>query len=438
MKHLLFFATLISLTAVSQVQSNDDNDHLVAPSTAFIELTELYQQRPVVAPDNNAFVYLLGISAPQNQNPMTVGQNMVDWVNEKIASRGENTASRPETAYAFGQAHETLLETIHCTIREATPCNLAENQALAHSVIADKQWLLARWQTLLDFPTYQNTQTIHIEASSPDYSIQIKLQRLALINLWLNREQYSAQAIKDALEKDYNFHLNQANNASGVVEKMVATALLQNNYYWLNEILKSVGNERASAIIPAYLTQAIPTSVLSMRSAYAGEFQLTVSLFQPYDNDDIMTTEMSDVDKQTLLNAEATLMQKLIAISESSNQRAQIADLADDEDVRKLVDAVGSIISKFIPEGKAISEQRKETVLQYATYMNRVQQSIAIAKAVSVLQDIRQNNIQASAIVDFLAQVSQHNPLTKQPFEWDAQHQQIRIHGIDRSFYLPL
>ncbi len=280
MKLPLLLSLLISLTAVAK-----DNavhiDKTIAPSADFIELTEAYKDRTVIPPEKNAFVYLMGITAPEGKDPITVGQSIIDWSNKQIDNGGKSDSPEPKMFYSLGKNYDELVEKIHCKIRAATPCALDKQQALAREVIHSNKRLLQRWYKLLDFSAYQNIQTIDLMTLFPNYAINIELQRLALIDLWLNRHDYPSGKIKQTLQKDYDFHIRQAANAITLVEKMVAVAKLRQHYYWLNEILKSVDNT-AALITPDYLQQLIPPSALSLRAAYTGELQFFISLFKSY------------------------------------------------------------------------------------------------------------------------------------------------------------
>ncbi len=95
MKRVLLLLTLgISLTAVAKDSATVVADDAVAPSADFIELTKAYQNRPKIALENNAFIYLAGLSAPEDTDPMDFGQKVIDWSNQKIANGGESDTIR--------------------------------------------------------------------------------------------------------------------------------------------------------------------------------------------------------------------------------------------------------------------------------------------------------------------------------------------------------
>lgn len=280
-KNKMMLSLVLGISLTAAVSASERTATKVLPSTDFIELTETYKNRPKVVSENNAFIYLMGLDAPKDSDPMHFGQQVIDWSNQKIANGGKNDAPKPYAPYSIGKTQRILLEKITCNLRQAKPCKLAKHQALARKAISTKAVLLERRQTLLEFPDYNNTMTIDLMASFPDYGSDIMLQQLALVSLWLNRNDYPPEQIKQALQKDHDFRLKQSANAVTLIEKMVAVAGLQNNYYWLNEILKSVDTDTATALTPRYLHKPIPLSALSMQMAYSGELQFFISLFKP-------------------------------------------------------------------------------------------------------------------------------------------------------------
>ncbi len=442
MKCVLLLLTLgISLTAVAKDSATVVADDTVAPSADFIELTKAYQNRPKIAPENNAFIYLVGLIAPEDTDPMAFGQKIIDWSNQKIANGGESGTLEPKAAYSIGGDYERFMKKITCTIRQTNPCTLAKHQELAREIIDNKAILLKRRQTLLTFPDYQNTMTIDLLASVPYYGNDIRLQQLALIDLWLNRNNYAPEKIKQALQKDYDFYLKQSANALTLIEKMIALAGLRHNYYWLNEILKSVDSGRAATLTPRYLETPIPASVLSMRMAYIGELQFYMSLFKPQNADNEfnpLTSQLSDNEKQRLFNYQATLLKRLIRISESTDFQQQLKQLETDSNTQKYIELMTALDKDS--GGKLMEFAFGDTpfeqfVLLVANYIERPYELTAIQKAVKVLQAIRQQTIEPVNIPAFLQQSEQHNPLTQKPFAWDSDKQRIMIKTAEGQIY---
>ncbi len=436
----LLLALGISLIAVAKDSATVVADDTVAPSADFIELTKAYQNRPKIAPENNAFIYLVGLAVPEDTDPMAFGQKIIDWSNQKIANGSKSDTPEPKAAYSIGNDYANLMKKITCKIREKKPCTLAKHQEFAREIIDNKAILLKRRQTLLTLPDYQNTMTIDLLASVPYYGSDIQLQQLALIDLWLNRNNYAPEKIKQALQKDYDFYLKQSANGLTLLEKMVALTGLQHNYYWLNEILKSVDSGRAAALIPRYLETPIPASALSMRMAYVGELQFYMSLFKPQNADDEfnLASQLSDNEKQRLFNYKATVLKKLIRISESNDFQQQLKQLEADNNIQKYVELMTALDKD---SGGKLSEFSfrdtpfEQFVLLIANYIERPYQLTAIQKAVKVLQAIRQQAIKPVKIPAFLQQSEQHNPLTQKPFTWDSDKQRIMIKTTEGQVY---
>ncbi len=445
MKLLLLFSLLISLTSATK-DKVPHNNKTIAPSADFIELTEVYKKRAPVFPENNAFIYLVGITAPENEDPMNFGQTMIDWSNKKVDNGGKNDSPEPKISHSLDKSYEALMQNIDCRMYKAAPCALASQQALARDAIDNNQWLLKRWHKLLDFSAYQNTLVIDLMTLSfPYYTNDSKLQRLALIDLWLNRNNYPPEYIEQMLQKDYDFHILLAANSTTLVDKMIAIVALRNNYYWLNEILNSVDNHTAILIKPDYLQQPIPPSVLSLKTTYAGELQLFISLFKPYNKseDNPILYQFSDNDKQRLFNEQAKFLKKLINISKSADYQVRIKYLMEDSDVIQLLRTTKKLVEKYGGNWDEFNSSMGgyDFMLIYNAYfISLSHQLVAIQKAVNILDKVRQQGIKQDAISEFLNQPQYYNPLTQKPFVWDGDKKQIIIitENDKDTYYLSL
>lgn len=445
MKLIILMTLSLSFAAFAKENLATDKN-AVAPSADFIELTEAYHNRPKIAPKDNAFIYLVGLTAPEGTDPMTFGQQVIDWSNQKVANGGKSDTPEPEIPYGIGDDFKELRRIINCNIRAETPCALAKHQMLARDVVENKAMLLNRYQTLLTFPNYQNILTIDSTSILPTSFVNdANLQRLALMDLWLNRNDYPPEKIKQALQKDYDFRLKKSANANTLVEKMIANAGLKNNYYWLNEILKSVNSDTANKLTPRYLHEPIPSSTLSMRTAYIGELQFFMSLLKPQNADEEfnpIVSQLSDNEKQRLLNTNATLQKTLINISESADYQTQLKQLETNPSVQQYI-ALMTALDK--DSGGKLSEFTfgdtpfEQFVMPLPIYIERSYHLVATLKAVNVLQKIRQQSMKPADIPAFLQHAEQHNPLTGKPFEWNGDTQQIVI-PTEKSFtyYLSL
>lgn len=446
MKKCLSLVLAFSISSIAIAEGDEVANHL-APSADFIELSNIYQNRPKVSPENNAFVYLMGLTAPKNKAPIAFGQSIIDWSNQTIANSGKNNQPRPKRIFSWDDDSSTykLMQKITCNIRKPAPCSLDKYQELARQAINNKADLLQRRQELLALPNYQNIMPVDIMASFPPYGADIQLQQLALIALWLNRNHYSPEKIKQALQKDYDFRIKQATHAVTLVEKVVAVTGLQNHYYWLNELLKSVDNDKATEITPDYLQQPIPQAVLSMQMTFAGELQFFTSVFKKYNTDENLNPTahlLSDTEKQRLLNYKATLLNALIHSSESEDYKAQLEQLKEDKTIRHYLKALKEFSKENggwdIVDNYEGGDDFRELVTPVIKYIDRTQRVVAIQKAVNVLYQMRQQNIKPAEIVDFLNQPKHHHPLTGKAFTWDSEKQQIVIPTDDFTYYLTL
>ncbi len=442
-KFSLLLSLVLALTAVAQEHSVD-KEMVVSPSADFIELTEAYQNRIPIPAEKNGFVYLMGIMAPKNEDPMAYGQAAINWSNNKVANGEKSDSPKPDMCCQLGESYKALLQKTNCQMRATSACTLAKHQMLAREAIEHNQWLLKRWLKLLDFSDYQNSLQIDLIGIFPNTASDVRLQSLALMDLWLNRNNYPPEKIKQTLQKDYDFHIRQAANATNLVEKTIAVGALRNHYYWINELLRSVDNHTATLIAPDDLRQPIPTSALSLKSTYVGELQFIISLYKPHNiGENSPFARISDNDRQHLLNQQSAFLKRLISISESSDYQSQLDHLKDDKVVRQYIASSKAIIKKTEKDWDD-TEDTEDTfailVTNMAVFISRTRQLVAIQRAVNLLETIRQQGIEKDGIPKWLKQPKHYNPTTQKPFIWDGdkKHLIIKTESDKDTYYLSL
>ncbi len=449
MKLTLFFL----LAGISIFSNARETSHqTVSPSAEFIELNLAYEKSLAIQPKNNGFVYLAGIMAKKGDDPMSIGQQLIDEHNTNSDSGCTKQSNIEMFSLLSDTSYQRLKEkSITCSIGSKERCELSQHQKFANSVVKENQWLLKRQRQLLNFSAYKNT--LKVNASMP-FPQNIALQRLSFIDVWIHRLNYTPSEIKQFFEKDYTLNLLRAANATTLLSKVIAIAQLENNYYWLNELLKSVDKDTAKNIIPDYLTQPIPKSVVSFRTAFTGELQFYMSLLNSYHCNEFFTlsSPIGRNDMQRLANSQAKILNILIDISESENYLKKIEQLnVNDEIVQLAKDTLKmtkEIITKHGGDWQEfesivfLGKKGGRAIFKEKIYIIRANQLASIQKAVRLLNEIRTQAIEKEKITDFLNQPENYSPVTHKPFIWDKNTQQIIIKrekgyfGIDRHLSL--
>lgn len=313
MNRFCFILLLLGFT-ISQYTLAEN--HTVVPAVAFETLTKAYQNQPTVADKDDAFVYLMGITAPENQDPVEFGKMLIHQENQ-MAKGEKSILSQQEIAGFSSKEASHFKQKSHCHIRASKPCRIQDEEAWARAILAKQTHLLPRLYILWDLPEYQ--YTLHSTDSQfllPNYGIQFQLQQLFWLNLWIHRHDYSAKKIKQLLQKSSYFYRKQIHNTQNSLDKMMASSLLAQHYYWLNELLQSVDAQTATTMLPENTFQPFESDLLSMRKAYVHEFQLMQAILNE-------TSSFNQNDLQHLFNAKVAVVQELIDLSESKQQNIQ-------------------------------------------------------------------------------------------------------------------
>ncbi|RHW77763.1 hypothetical protein [Colwellia sp. RSH04] len=222
---LYFILVIINLV-------DEDTSPLVL---AFEQTLEQISQVP---DEDNAFIYFMGIEAPEKADFLAIGQKKTKLLSQNI------------TTNALGDSANNLIvpslqfsdDLFGCDIANAveTRCSetLSQNLEAINRLLADTKTLRSRYEKLTQLPAWY--EVLSKEASVTNImqlSTLVNLNHLAMLELWLEATPDKAQHVKDRFEQQGKFLRMQLANSHLLLTKMVALEVYQQFLQWFEFIV---------------------------------------------------------------------------------------------------------------------------------------------------------------------------------------------------------
>lgn len=217
------------------------------PSPQAIALQRVQAQRATVADKDNAFVYLLGITAGEGASPLHVG-SLQRAAMEKGSYIPPETQELARLRYADARPPEVRKLASACG-NDYVECAGALDAGASTQVrqwLSDEAWLLARYRELISLPGWY--ETIPRNGLLPRYQDIMNGQQLLLMQAWLAARQGDTSSVNQLLEQDLRFWRMVLRDADTLISKMIATAAMNRNFAVGNLVLRELGPSQARAV----------------------------------------------------------------------------------------------------------------------------------------------------------------------------------------------
>lgn len=175
------------------------------PSDAVLRARTLIESRPQVPASDNAYVYILGFSAPDEADPQQAGEARFSWIEARGYTPESGSpdpvpdrnlrAKRPER-------FQQLLRSCNATTRS---CAVAIEQSMHElaGALDPNDIVLVRYGRLLERTAWHEPVPFEAGMPMPMYSNVLDGQRLYMAALW--RASGDSSAIRDGLQRDIAF-----------------------------------------------------------------------------------------------------------------------------------------------------------------------------------------------------------------------------------------
>jgi len=403
-------AGLVTLCVLAYLSALAINWRDQEPNAAAVRFTQMFRDRPVVADEDNAYVYLR------------------HW--ELDRDRRKNLSPRLQQ----------FLEA----------CSPGQRQCVAAFDAADG--LFEEWQaadsSLLDHYLAFTAHTGWFEATSfsilesiPAYSGAADGQRLLLLRARQLAMQGDADAVRSLLERDLQFWRMVLQSSDILVSKMIATAALKRHFEWGYRILRKLPAGKLGVAIPDGWRHGISDAERSMIRCMVGEWMFTSEILQN------MTTPQywMDDEETTSDRILGMLARPMMQPQDSKNRAADHywevaqtfeAPLQRFENALHRVDQLTEQITEKAAAPRIynwVGVRGLANLSSFSDFAARVSDIEGVRRVALLAATLRASSIAEKDLPSAIANAELRNPYSDRSFEWDATNGAIVFRGFERN-----
>ncbi|WP_431477809.1 hypothetical protein [Massilia eburnea] len=433
---------LLVLTAVLVVMFINRKDE--PPSEAALKLRKIAESTAPVADRDNAFVYVMGFSAPEDADASVVGLSRVEWLRQYMASPSNRAMPEvPGEKRVSSESRDPDLKSLVVTCKEN---NRACADALERNRVQLSTWtqrevkLIARYERLIEFKQWQELWPSDAHAPFAPFGDVLEAQRLMLFKAWVVADKGGDVACKRLLERDLQFWRMALVDSSSVVPKLIAASALERHFALGNLVLRRLPASKARKAVPDGWLEPFSVRERSMTRAMANELIFADKLMGPairsshfQESDDILGSNslMGKLFGKYLFQPQATLnisAGRLLATAELFDRdhpaitRAADALFASKDFARKdfydlgIYNFAGTIVANLNEPGI------------YAQYGFNVANLEGVRRAALLATQLRSKGVEVVRLAESVSGAELRDPYDGKAFAWDASDKSIVFH----------
>jgi len=187
-------------------------------------LTRFLNKSVVTHQDNHAYFYLMGIDAPANLDPLTVGK--------EIIQRGDTITSQPVRGLE--------LPTNALFITEASKrVDALFNAKNIPTILANNVVLLERYQAFINMKGYQTASTPSLSEPMPSYTHLTYGNRLLILSTVHTAQVSDAATAVTQLTENISSLRLQLTNADNLIGKLIYTTMISESIDALSSLVQT-------------------------------------------------------------------------------------------------------------------------------------------------------------------------------------------------------
>ena len=382
-----------------------------APSAAAVSLASVLQQRPAVAPADNAYVYLMGMDSAPEADVRAAGATRIAAL--ETAARTQSFATLAASASVYRSERSAAVEALSMACgQSASVCGAAlERDPAAASAWAEaERWLHARYQVLIAHPHWRASPAMFDgDAPLPPLALVADGQMLHFIDAWQRAGKGDVGAVRALLDADLRFWRQVFAASDTVLMKTAAGTALRRHFALGTMALRRLPAQRQAEAIPDQWRTPLSMAEKSLRAPLAGELKsLELILRNKVAGSGGAATGMDVV----------AMLRPAFKLQASLNEQAgklQAQASAFDVDYRDLPQALRSPAGKSNPLPHALSAADVE----------------GVRRVHLLLVELRSAGVAPAAMAAKVAGAALTDPYTGAPFGWDEKRGSIVFRGLE-------
>jgi hypothetical protein len=408
------------------------------PSADAEKLRDILQSRARVPDGDNAYIYILGFSAPEEMDPQDAGTQRLQWIKQKGYANGSAstepfqyvnlTRDRPKEIEQLRS--ECLTATRRCAV------TFESNTEALSRWIGEQPLLLSRYRALLGRTAFLEHVSDDVAMPLPPYSDVIEGQRMYFASLVLSGDQMNPDAVRSALQADLAFWRGVLSSSDYLITKMIAVAAMRYHFALGNLVLRSLPSERMLEAVPPSWHQEFEAEERSMMRVMAGELRFSEGIVRDLEatgEPDLSTMELNLVERlfmvmfqqQDTLNQLATSYLGYAERFDAPWDQYPHAQAQASETVpRRAFTRLYNIVGDYLFDAGA---------MQFKGYAVRVGDLEGMRRAALLITELRTRGVPVEDMERELKIAERKNHYTGAPFEWSEEERTVVFVGLEEG-----
>jgi hypothetical protein len=380
------------------------------PNATAVRFARMFRDRPTVADEDNAYVYLRG------------------W--ELDRDRDKKRSARLREFLEACRPGQRI-----CPGAFDTADGLFEEWQSAENPLLD------RYLTFSAHAGWFEVTSFTVAESIPAYSGASDGQKLLLLYARDSAMQGDAAAVRTLLERDLRFWRTVLQSSDILISKMVATAALNRHFEWGYRILRKLPSDQITAAIPDGWRNGISDAERSMTRCMVGEWMFTSEMLQQMDTSQFgMPEDLTTVER--ILNG---LARPMFQLQDTKNRTAdhywEVArtfnvPLDQYEDALRRADELTERTTDLATAFQIYNFVGVLSLINldsFSDYAARVSDIEGVRRAALLAATLRATSIETRNLPSAVASAELRSPYTDRPFDWDEANGAIVFRGLERS-----
>jgi hypothetical protein len=234
----------------------------------------------VIPPDNNAYIVLLGLYAPEGKDPRSYGLQRVQEIETALHSNPDALGQQPADELKFKGDSNVLCNATN----DLAACGKLD-RVTVETMLASNTTLLQRYRKLLQYPVYQEMPIVQYETAMnlfnmpfPSYGGELQqLYQSELILLFRDGKRFAAL---QNLLADARFWAVVASDATNLLSKMIATSFLRRDIAVLSLLMQDKSFSTEEMGLARAVLATVTPEVLDVKQAMRGESRPVIMMLQ--------------------------------------------------------------------------------------------------------------------------------------------------------------
>jgi hypothetical protein len=410
------------------------------PSADYLSMQQRLAERPAVSHDENAYVHLLGLTAPINADPVDFGARRAAWMH--AVNVGEASPKKDPfdgVRLDFFSGHGVEFKRLQDTCRADSGSACFKEFALASRAAWSETdlLLLKRYDALIDSAHYREEIPTDVRTPLPSYQQIIAGQRLWFLRLTASTPEPAM--LRAQLARDLRSWRQMLLSSDLLISKMIAVVGVRQHFYYANLVLRGLPQDEAARAVPDEWRVAITDEEKSLRRVMAGELAFTDGMIRETVRDDGFQGyefEQASIGDRLVRSLGRPLFQRQDMLNRLARQYSQAAEQFEIPIERYL--AAGALPPTEAHFPSRVYNLAGDYLLDigasfvgYRRYGLRAASPEGMRRAALLATELRARGVPVAAMMAAVSAAESRDPFTNRPFGWDATERAVVYEGAD-------